>query len=433
MQAAFFTLGCKVNQYETNSMIQQFSAAGFTIVSTSDRADVYIVNSCTVTAAGDKKSLQILRRFRRQNPQAVICLCGCFPQAFPEEAAKIPEADIVMGSKDRAALLAAVQQRLAGAERLVHIAPHHRGEGFEPMRITDMDSHTRAFVKIQDGCERYCAYCIIPKARGPVRSKPLADITAELADLVAAGYQEVVLVGINLSTYGQELGLTLRDAVEAACAVPGLARVRLGSLEPELLTDEDIAAMAQWPALCPQFHLSLQSGCDTVLARMRRHYDTAEYRRIVTQLRAVFPHCAITTDIMTGFPGETEEEHQASLNFAREIGFARIHVFAYSARPGTTAAKMENQIAEAVKQRRSREMIAAGQQCQQEFFAAQLGQVTSVLFEACEDGLWKGYTANYTPVWVAVPPKDSNQDLSGHLVEVAVTGMNEEACLGAIF
>ena len=431
MRAAFFTLGCKVNQYETNSMMQQFTAAGFTLVEPSDTADVYVVNSCTVTAAGDKKSLQILRRYRRQNLAAVICLCGCFPQAFPEQAAKIPEADIVMGSKDRAALLAAVQNRLSGAERLVHIAPHHRGEVFEPMHITDMDNHTRAFVKIQDGCERYCAYCIIPKARGPVRSKPLAEMTAELTALAAGGYREVVLVGINLSTYGKELGLTLRDAVAAACAVPGLSRVRLGSLEPELLSDADIAAMAQWTTLCPQFHLSLQSGCDTVLRRMRRHYDTTEYRRIVAQLRAVFPHCAITTDIMTGFPGETEEEHRASLAFAQEIGFARIHVFAYSPRPGTSAAAMPDQIPEDVKQRRSREMIAVGQDLQQAFCAAQQGHTASVLFETYEDGYGKGYAENYTPVWVPMTPEQAD-DLSGCTAAVTITGVNDEACLGVL-
>jgi threonylcarbamoyladenosine tRNA methylthiotransferase MtaB len=425
MRVAFYTLGCKVNQYETAVMTQQFAAGGFDIVQPEEDADVYIVNSCTVTAHGDKKSRQMLRRFRRQNPAAVICLCGCFPQAFPAVADELPEADIIMGARRRDALFAAVRRRLAGEGRIVDIRPHEKGEAFESMQTSRMAERTRAFVKIEDGCERFCAYCIIPKARGPVRSKPLAELETELRELAANGYREVVLVGINLSSYGLDCGLRLLDAVRLACGVSGIERVRLGSLEPELLTDDDITALAILPKLCPQFHLSLQSGCDATLARMRRHYDTAEYRRIALSLRRVFPGCALTTDIMVGFPGETEEEHRLSLAFAEEIGFAKAHVFAFSPRPGTLAAGLPDPVSNADKLRRSREMIAATERSRLAFLQAQIGTVAEVLFETREDGLWRGYSTNYTPVVMA-----SDEDLSGKIVAVSITGVEGDVCVG---
>jgi threonylcarbamoyladenosine tRNA methylthiotransferase MtaB len=408
-------------------MARQFSTAGFDIVNVGEDADVYIVNSCTVTAEGDRKSRQALRRMRARNPAAVLCLCGCFPQAFPAEAVNIPEADIVMGARNRSALLGAVRRRMAGEERIVDIAPHEKGEPFEAMQTDRMEDRTRAFVKIQDGCERFCAYCIIPKARGPVRSKPIAEIEAELDSLAASGYREAVLAGINLSSYGQDLGLRLLDAVRAACNRQGIERVRLGSLEPELLTDEDIAAMATLPKLCPQFHLSLQSGSDSVLKRMRRHYDTAEYRRIVAKLREAFPGCAITTDIMTGFPGETAEEHAESLAFAEEIGFARAHIFAYSPRPGTAAAKLPGKITNAEKLRRSKELIAVTDESRKRFWREQVGTTASVLFEGKISGLWRGYAANYTPV--AVP---CERDLAGQIRDVRITGVEDEYCTGKL-
>jgi len=430
LRAAFYTLGCKVNQYETSALEQQFAARGFTIVDTAENADVYVLNSCTVTAQGDKKSRQLLRRFRRQNPGAVVVLCGCFPQAFPREAEAIPEADIVVGSTGRSRLAGLVEQRLKTrgerAERLVSILPHHKGEIFEPLRVEGYSARTRAFVKIQDGCERYCAYCIIPTARGPVRSKPLEDLRPELQGLAEAGYREVVLVGINLSSYGTDLGLRLLDAVRLACSVPGIHRVRLGSLEPELLTPEDIGQLARLPKLCPQFHLSLQSGCDETLKRMRRHYNTALYRRIVRDLRGAFPGCAITTDIMVGFPGETGGEFAQSLDFAREIGFARAHVFAYSKRPGTLAAKLEGQIEEPVKASRSKEMIAATDTARRAFLQSQAGTQAEVLLETkLPDGRWEGHTPNYTPVRVEAPDGQS-----GRILPVRITGAEQDWCVG---
>jgi threonylcarbamoyladenosine tRNA methylthiotransferase MtaB len=425
LRAAFFTLGCKVNQYESAVMMQQFAAAGYDIAEPDEEADVYVVNSCTVTAAGDKKSRQALRRFRRQNPSAVLCLCGCFPQAFPEQAAAIAEADIIMGPKNRAGLLDAVQKIRMGETRIINIAPHAKNESFEGMRARDFHARTRAFVKIQDGCERFCAYCIIPKARGPVRSKKLEDLRLELEELAQAGYKEVVLAGINLSSYGVDTGLRLLDAVTAACGVGGIERVRLGSLEPELLTPGDIEAMSGLDKLCPQFHLSLQSGCDTVLRRMRRHYDTAAYAAIVDNLRRSFKNAAITTDIMVGFPGESEEEHRQSMEFVAGTGFARGHIFAFSPRPGTAAANMDGQIGNTVKARRSRDMAAVIDRSQKAFLQGQVGTTARVLFETREGGCWQGYSMNYTPVRVLC-----DGHIGGAIHDINLTAVEDDACSG---
>lgn len=426
MRAAFYTLGCKVNQYETAALEQQFAGEGFTLVPHTAQADVYVLNSCTVTANGDKKSRQMLHRFRRQSPGAVLALCGCFPQAFPDEARGVAEADIVVGSTDRSSLLGLVLDRLRqrGAAPAVRIAPHRAGEAYEPLRVARFTSRTRAAVKIQDGCSRRCSYCIIPTARGPGRSRPLAELRDELAALSGAGHREVVLVGVNLASYGAECGLRLTDAVEAACATPGIRRVRLGSLEPDLLTGADIAALAKLPQLCPQFHVSLQSGCDETLRRMNRRYDTAGYRAVVRGLRAAFPGCAVTTDVMVGFPGETRDEFDASMAFVREIAFAKAHVFAYSKRPGTPAADMPGQVDEAEKARRARLMGEAADGDRRAFLAAQVGGAAGVLLQTRgEDGLWNGYTPNYTPVRLYAP-----HARSGDILAVRITGSDGRRC-----
>lgn len=426
MRIAFYTLGCKVNQYETQILSQLFAADGYDIVSPDEIADVYVINSCTVTATGDKKTRQMLRHFKSQNPAAKVALTGCFPQAFPQAAEKLPEADILMGARGREELVKLVARCLATGERIVEIRPHERGEKFEKMSASGFAERTRAFVKIEDGCERYCSYCIIPTARGPVRSKPLDELAEELRDLAKSGYQEVVLVGINLSCYGKELGLRLIDAVEQACHTEGIERVRLGSLEPELLTDEDIERMASMPQMCPQFHLSLQSGCDATLKRMNRHYDTAEYTRITDSLRQHFKNCAITTDIMVGFPGEDEEEFSDSLAFAEKTAFAKVHVFAYSQRPGTRAATLPNQVPKAEKSSRSARMIALTGQTRAAFLQDQIGRTASVLFEShVKDGVYEGYSENYTPVHVRC-----DSDLRGKLLQVQITGANADFCTG---
>lgn len=427
MKAAFYTLGCKVNQYEAQILAQQFADAGYEIVPPDAPADVYVVNSCTVTASGDQKTRRVLRRFRALCPGATVVLTGCYPQAFPDDAARLAEADVIAGARDRAALVELVRQARETRGRIVAVAPHERGEPFEPMRAAAFRERTRAFVKIEDGCDRYCAYCIIPQARGPVRSKPPGELRAELEGLARAGYREAVLVGINLPSYGRELGLRLIDAVELACAVGGIDRVRLGSLEPELLTDGDIARMARQPKLCPQFHLSLQSGCDATLARMRRHYDTAEYMRIVQSLRAHFENCAVTTDVMVGFPGETDAEFEQSLSFVESLGLAKAHVFAYSRRPGTHAADMPGQLPASVKEARSARMIEATDRTRAAFLAGQAGRTVGVLFETRDGGALDGYAENYTPVRVL-----TDEDLRGQIRRVLITSADGARCVGTL-
>ena len=428
MKVHAITLGCKVNQYETQNMLASLASAGISPCDSSQEADIVLVNSCTVTAASDHKVRQTLHRARRQNPNAVIVLTGCMPQAFPEEAQALTDADIILGNSNRAALVPDLMQYLSSRQRIIDILPHETGEKFEPMQVKRFYERTRAFVKIQDGCNRFCSYCIIPYARGRIRSKPLPQLREELAVLGQNGYREVVLTGINLSAYGQEMGLHLCDAVEAACAVPEIQRVRLGSLEPEQLQDDVIQRLARQEKLCPQFHLSLQSGCDATLRRMNRHYDTAEYRRIVEKLREVFPNAAITTDMMVGFAGETEEEFAQSLEFARSIAFAKVHVFAYSRRPGTVAYNMPRQVSNAVKEQRSRALSAVTEETRWAFLQEQVGRLEPVLFEQqAAPGIWEGYTPNYTPVHVP-----SEEALAGEIRPVRLTECTGELCLGEI-
>lgn len=424
MRIGFYTLGCKVNQYETQTLIRLFAGEGYDIVRHEEQADVYVVNSCTVTAEGDRKTRQMLRRFKKQNPAARVALTGCFPQAFPDAAAKLPEADIIAGNRRRADLVGMVEKNLRTGERIIEIVPHERGEAFEGGTPGGPEDRTRAFVKIEDGCERYCAYCIIPTARGPVRSKPPEEIRRELETLAREGYREAVLTGINLSCYGKDLGLRLADGVEAACGT-GIERVRLGSLEPELLEARDIARLAAQEKLCPQFHMSLQSGCNATLRRMKRHYTAEEYRDIALELRRRFDHCAITTDIMTGFPGETEEEFALSLAFAREMKFAKTHVFAYSRRPGTRADAMPDQVENSVKARRAAEMAQAMEQCRRDYLAEQEGKILRVLFETRRGDDWEGYAENYVPVRLKSP-----LDLHGQILCVRAVRVEDDVCIG---
>ncbi|MEG2371671.1 MAG: tRNA (N(6)-L-threonylcarbamoyladenosine(37)-C(2))-methylthiotransferase MtaB [Hydrogenoanaerobacterium sp.] len=429
MRAAFYTLGCKVNQYETQILEQMFYGGGYDIVPTDSPADVFVINSCTVTSSGDKKTRQALRHFKRANPGSVAVLTGCFPQAFPQEAAKITEADVITGSYNRSGLLHDIESFLQTGSRVINITPHERGEKFESMTASRFLDRTRAFVKIQDGCERFCTYCIIPMARGPRRSKPLDELYDELTGLASAGYKEAVLVGINLPSYGTEGGsVRLIDAIELACGVSGIERVRLGSLEPEVLTDDDIARMAAQQKFCPQFHLSLQSGCDATLKRMNRHYSSAQYGEMVQKLRSAFNNCSITTDIMVGFPNETDEEFESSLAFAKNIGFAKVHVFPYSIRKGTRAASMTGQQSRAVKEKRAAVMLAAMAESRKSFLHTQLGKTEEVLFETITTALGtEGYTKNYTPVRVL-----SQKNISGCLYPVRLLAVSGEYCIGEL-
>jgi len=428
MKVSVITLGCKVNQYESQAMLNQLVQSGFSACDDEEGCDVVLINSCTVTAMSDHKMHQALHRAKRKNPDAVIVLTGCMPQAFPEAAAGLQDADVVLGNSNRAALLPDILKYLSSRQRIVDIVPHEKLPGFESMSVNSFYERTRAFIKIEDGCNRFCSYCIIPYARGRARSKPIEELKSEINQIAANGYKEIVLTGINLSAYGQEIGLHLCDAVEAACAPNSIERVRLGSLEPEQLSEPVIARLRLQKKLCAQFHLSLQSGCDETLRRMNRHYDVQEYRTIVKNLRIAFSNAAITTDIMVGFPGETEEEFQKSLSFAKEIGFAKVHVFAYSRRPGTRANDAPDQITPPIKEQRSHLMIETTQQSKEAFFKEQLGITEPVLFEGnCTAGVYDGYTENYTPIKVS-----SGSDLCGQIIPVRITEVLNDFCIGEI-
>lgn len=403
MKVAFFTLGCKVNQNETSALAQLFYENGFAPASEDD-ADLYIVNSCTVTAGGDRKSRQWLRRAKRLNPHAVTVLTGCFPQAFPEEAAAIREADIITGSNERQRILEHVRTFLQTGERIVSIVPHRRGERFEELSLKQMEEHTRVFLKIEDGCDRRCAYCVIPRARGSVRSRAEENILKELEALAEKGYQEVVLTGINLSSYGKDTGTNLAEIVEKAARIHHLNRIRLGSLEPDLMTDEIIGRLSRVPKLCPQFHLSLQSGSDTVLRRMRRAYTTENYRDVVKKLRALLPGAVFTTDMIVGFPGETEQEFHESEAFVREIGFLKVHVFSFSPRAGTPACDMPNQISETEKAERSRRLQTTADKVRTDTIRMLEGKKAEVLLETPVNATaFTGYTREYVPVLLSAP------------------------------
>lgn len=406
MRVTFYTLGCKVNQTETGALAQLFEENGYTVVPGGEAADVYVVNSCTVTNFGDQKSRKWLRRAKRENPGSVTVLTGCYPQAFPKEAAAISEADVVTGSGNRRAILADVQKVLEGeAERVIDIRPHRKGEAFEELPMDRFAEHTRAFVKVEDGCNRQCAYCVIPRARGPVRSRAETSILQEIRRLTGAGYKEIVLTAISLPSYGTDTGSSLVELVEKAAAVPGVERLRLGSLDPDMLCDEDIARLARVSKLCPQFHLSLQSGCDKTLRAMRRPYTTAQYAAIVEKLRAAFGEAlSLTTDVIVGFPGETEEDFAASLAFVTGQRFLKVHVFPYSRREGTPAYDFPAQVPEHEKENRSHRMTAAVEAVRAEEASRMEGRRADVLLETpLSATLFTGYTRQYLPVLVSAP------------------------------
>ncbi len=393
---AYHTLGCKVNQYDTQAMEELLSAAGFTTVPFPSPADVYLINTCTVTGTGDKKSLQLARRLKRENPECVLVLCGCLAQ-LKGEALLSAGADLVIGTQFRGRVVSLLSRVLSTGTPLCAVEPLPENMPYEPLHVTDCQEHTRAVLKIQEGCRNRCSYCIIPAVRGPIRSRPLEEIRAEAARLAAAGFREIVLTGIHLSSYGKDFSpaASLLDVLEELERTDGILRVRLGSLEPGIATDSFAAALAGLSKICPQFHLALQSGSDSVLRRMRRRYGTAEYLEAVSRLRSRFPLAAFTTDILTGFPGETEAEFEETKEMIRKIGFARIHVFPYSPRPGTPAASMPDQLPDAVKQARSRELIALGRQVAACYQRQWIGKTVVILPEEVIDGCWEGYSPEY--------------------------------------
>ena len=428
MNIAIFTLGCKVNQYETAAMERELLERGHTLVPFDGPADAYIINTCTVTAVSDKKSRNTIRRAKKQSPAAVVAVCGCYGQTDPEAVAALG-VDLVSGSAGRMAFLDLLEEKLRAraenkpAETTVSVDEALRRRVFEPLTAGGMEGRTRAFLKVEDGCVNFCTYCIIPYARGPIRSLPLADAVAQAKALAEEGYREIVLTGIEISSWGRDLkqGTDLADLVEAICdAVPAL-RIRLGSLEPRTITEEFCRRVSQYPNLCPHFHLSLQSGCDATLKRMNRKYDTARYYESVRLLRRYFDDPAVTTDLIVGFPRETEEEFAATLGFIRRCAFSSMHIFPYSRRPGTPAAAMEGQIPKPVQEERAHRAAAVAGEMERAYLERFVGKTLPVLFEEEKNGLWQGHAPNYVPVRMA------GSGLHNALRSVTVTGVDGSA------
>lgn len=425
MKAAFYTLGCKVNQYETEYMSELLKNAGFEIVAPSESADYYIINSCTVTATADQKTRQNVRKFKRKHPDSVVILTGCMPQAFPEDAQALAEADIVFSNKNDGDILELINKYNTDKNRVIYIDEHKTGDEFKKCSITDFNERIRAFVKIEDGCDRFCSYCIIPKSRGRVRSKNPDDLKAETAQLANSGIKEIVLVGINLSAYGKNENFDIVDAVNICAENNKIERVRLGSLEPDHITDDIIERLAKIDKFCPQFHLSLQSGCNKTLKNMNRHYTAEEYKALCDKLRSTFDNASITTDVMVGFHQEDEKDFEESLRFVKEIAFEKVHTFPYSERQGTAASKKGDSVPKKEKERRAAVMIAETEKIRTEYLKGLIGQTTEVLFEnEISENTYQGYTKNYLPVQI-----QSNDNLIGKTLNVKIKDYNNDYCI----
>ena len=424
MKVRLVSLGCKVNQYEIQALAALFSERGYAVTEQND-ADIVVVNSCTVTSLADRKTRQVVRRLRREMPNSVIALTGCMPQADPEAAAKLSEADIVTGVKDRAKLIGLIERQLESRERSVSVTPFSADELFEPLSAEKFsDSFQRAYLKIEDGCDRFCSYCIIPFARGRVRSRPLNEITDETRKLVKSGYREIVLTGINLSRYGADIGLRLKDAVAACAAAEGDFRIRLGSVEPDLISDEDWQALSETPKLCPHFHLAVQSGCDKTLKAMNRHYTMAQFFDTVAAIRKLFSNPSVTADIIVGFPGESDEDFAETCENIGKLGLLRAHIFEYSPRKGTVAAKRSDQIDPQIKKQRAKQLEAVCSASAAEFARSQAGGTARVLLEATGGG----YTDNYLYVSVS----SAQNFLPGDFIKVTLTAADGPCCIGEV-
>lgn len=429
MRIYFHTSGCKVNAVESDSMAALLRQNGHEIIDAPAQAEVIVVNSCTVTASGDSRMRTALRRLRADAPEALIVLTGCYVQAFPAEAAKLPEAGILLGTRHRSLLPALLADYAAHPERILAVEDYRKGDAFEELPQGTDPSHTRAFLKIQDGCDRFCTYCIIPYARGRCRSRSTESIRQEAERLYQAGFREIVLCGINLACWEDGEGTDLADAA-GVCAAAGFPRIRLGSLEPDGLTEHVLDKLAAIPGLCPHFHISVQSGCDRTLAAMHRHYTCAEFTALLHSIRERFPGAAVTTDIMAGFPGETEEDFAATCRFAEEMQFAQMHVFRYSQRPGTPAATAPHQIPESVKKARADALSASGRAMQAQFLRACIGSTLSVLFEReRRQGFHQGHAPNYATVLV---PDTDGADFRGSIRDVCITGISGSRLLGEL-
>ena len=424
----FMTFGCKVNHYETDCMKQLFREKGFYVTDAPEGADAVVINSCTVTSSGDSRTLTALRKMRESLPEAVIVLTGCYPQASPDEASGLESADIVTGTKNRKALPDMVLSFIADHSRRVELSSYSAEDRFEPLVCSRFDDSTRAFVKIQDGCDRFCSYCLIPFARGRLRSKPLELLRKEAAEIAAGGIKEIVLCGINLAFY-RDGDADMADAARVCSETEGIVRVRLGSLEPEMMTDDMLARLASIEGFCPQFHLSLQSGCTRVLKAMNRRYTADEYLALTERIRRFFPDCSFTTDIMVGFPGETDDDHRESVGFIARVGFSKVHVFRYSRRKGTVADRMPGQVAESVKTLRWNEMNKAAEESRRKYLESLVGKTVPVLFERENSpDFHQGHAPDHT--LIKISRKNHKKSLRNQIISVIIEEYSHDHCFG---
>ena len=430
---ALHNLGCKVNGYEMDVMQQMLQERGYKIVPFDELADIYIINTCTVTNIADRKSRQMLHRAKKRNPEAVVVAVGCYVQTGEENIRKDEAIDLAIGNNRKKDLLPILEEYLTKRKQTVReydvIDINHTDE-YEEMQLTRTAEHTRAYIKIQDGCNQFCSYCIIPYARGRVRSRDEEDILKEVRGLVAAGYQEIVITGIHISSYGVDRGEPeLLQLLQKLQEVEGLSRIRIGSLEPRIITEEFAGKIASLSKICPHFHLSMQSGCDSVLKRMNRHYDSREYFEKTQLLRKYYDNPAITTDVIVGFPGETEEEFRITEAFVRKVNFFEMHIFKYSKRQGTVAARMEGQITEAEKGRRSTILMEAEKEMSHAYRAGYIGYETEVLFEEKKEAEGETYWVGHTPQYIKVAKKAGNENWNNRLEKGKIIGFLQEDIL----
>ena len=433
-KVAFYTLGCKVNQYETEAMLEMFKKDGYEQVDSEEFADVYVINTCTVTHMSDRKSRQYIRRMKKKNPKAIIAVVGCYSQVSPEEILEIEEVNLVMGTNERRTIVEEIKKIQENNEikKVSTVDDIMKVRAFEEIEVSQSNGRTRAFMKIQDGCDRFCTYCIIPYARGgKVRSRDIESIVNEAKTLAENGYKEVVLTGIHVASYGKDLresNIKLLDVIKRINEIDGIERIRTSSVEPILFTDEFVDEILKMEKVCPHYHLSLQSGCDETLKRMNRRYTTKEYKDIVNKLREKIPNVAITTDVIVGFPGETNDEFNKTYDFLRDIELSQMHVFKYSPRKGTPAATMENQIDPQIKQFRSDQLISLSKNNFNKFASKFIGSEMDVLFEQnIVDNKYEGLTPNYIRVVV-----ESDKDIQGDILKVKITDVKDEYVEGIL-
>lgn len=433
-KVAFYTLGCKVNQYETEAMLEMFKEDGYEQVGSEDYADVYVINTCTVTHMSDRKSRQYIRRMKKKNPNAIIAVVGCYSQVSPEEILEIEEVNLVMGTNERRTIVDEIKKLevVQGDRKASTVDDIMKVRAFEEIEISQSNGRTRAFMKIQDGCDRFCTYCIIPYARGgKVRSRDMESIVNEAKTLAENGYEEVVLTGIHVASYGKDLKeeqASLLDVIKKINEIDGIKRIRTSSVEPILFTDEFVNEVSKMEKVMPHYHLSLQSGCDKTLERMNRRYTTEEYKEIVDKLRSEIPNVTITTDVIVGFPGETEEEFEQTYNFLKDIELSQMHIFKYSPRKGTKAADMKDQISPQIKHERSEKLLQLNKENFEKFASRMVGKEFEVLFEQkTEENKYEGLTPNYLKTFV-----NYNEDICGKILKVKITEVKDEYVEGIL-